>query len=588
MSKIVRIGTMVKVRNNLEELRDDYHRINGIFVDETMLEQCGKEFKVNESYWSNDLGQNIIRLDGVPYYSWNLDMFEEVNDIDMIDVNRICSRCNSEVEEGQELVYLERYEKWVCQDCLDTYYVQCADCGDYISRDVATLINNDYYVCDDCYSNGYYFRCDDCGNRFSEEYINHSQDRWGDDVDYCNDCYNHHDAEDLICGYHNYPRDFKEKLASGETKAPRLYGTELEMENDYVDSECVHYLKDHFDAILAHDGSLESAGAMEWVDDPRSIKNIYEVAEEKRKAFELLVKNGYRSHKTSTCGLHIHVTRPYYNEIRKLDPYTEEGRAKITKYKEMEEDTIDRIILVMETFKEELLKFSRRTSTEWCKWLSDVVRTDEGKITSLEFIKKNKHESMGHHRALNLENSKTIEFRIFKGTLNFDTYMASIELVHNIMELCSDLKLPLEKITWSKLTKGQYVRKYVEEKGIKSNKHVVDTSAVDKVWEHIKERKYIKAIKNLKVELNKYYEHYTKRFNDIKDSENWDDIGMIVSRIREYCDNMSRVENSIKSKDYKRAIYQISELRSYSMYFDNTELVELGSRIYDILNNVKM
>jgi hypothetical protein len=594
MSKIVRIGTKVKVKSNLGELRDNCGRVGNLFVNEQMLDKSGIELKVVNSYWDNGRQENRFQLEGydISDYTWNLEMIEEVSENDMVDTDRICSDCGNEIEEGEELIYLKHYNKWVCKDCLENDYIQC-DCGEYYREyDMYSVDNGDFRLCRDCLNdtldNGEIYRCDDCGGYFSEGNLNISEDRYGYEVHYCDNCYNRHRVENLICGYHNYHRAFELKLASGEIKPPFWVGGELEMENDNIDVDCVEWLKDHFDAILSRDGSLETDGAMEWVDDPRSMKNHYEIANEKRQAFEMLKNAGYRSHNTSTCGLHFHVTRPYQEEIDKLDPYNEDDRKKIDILQEKQDRIIDRIILVMETFKNELIKFSRRDSTYWCKWLSDVVTCDNGKITSLDFIKKNKYESMGHHRALNLENHKTIEFRIFKGTLNFDTYMASLELVNNIATLCSNLDLPLEKISWNKLTKGEYVSKYVKEKGIKCNRYVVDTSATDRVFEHIRERKNMRVVNKLKAQLNKYYEHYTKRFNDIKDSEDWENISMVVSRIRDYTDSMKRVDNSIKDKDYRRALYKISEMRSYGMYFDNEELETINRTMFDLLNIVNI
>lgn len=592
--KIVKNGTIVKVKSNLRELQDNYGRVGSLYVNDKMLEQCGKEFKVVASFWDNEHQENRFRLEeySIEDYTWNLEMIEEVSENDMIDTDRICGHCNNGIEEGEELIYLENYGKRVCKDCLESYYTKCS-CGNYIlNHEMYEIDHGDYLLCRDCLhdalDSGEIYRCDDCGEYFSEENIDWHEDRWGDTRGYCDNCWERRRGEELISGYHNYHRDFIKQLASGEVKPPFLIGRELEMENDYIDTPCVEWLKDNFDAILAHDGSLCGYGAMEWVDDPRSMKNHYEVADKMKQAFEMLKNAGYRSHKTNTCGLHFHVSRPYQEEIDKLNQFNEEDRKKIDKLYEMQDTIIDRVLLVMETFKNELIKFSRRTDNEWCKWLSDVVYNDNGTITSLDFIKKNKSECLGHHRALNLENHSTIEFRIFKGTLNFDTYMASLELVNNIMTLCSDLDLPLEKITWNKLTKGEYVSKYVKEKGIKCNKYVVDTSATDKVWERIKERKYIKVINKLKVELNKYYEHYTKRFNDIKDSEDWNNIATVVSRIKEYCDSMKRVDNSIKDKDYRRALYKITELRDYNMYIDNEELETIYRTMGELLNSVEM
>ena len=86
---------------------------------------------------------------------------------------------------------------------------------------------------------------------------------------------------------------------------------------------------------------------------------------------------------------------------------------------------------------------------------------------SLYYIKKNK-ETSTRYMALNLTNYYTIEFRIFRGTLNFDTFMASVELVNNIVTLCSNLDIPVEEITWDRLTETKYAHTYCDMKNIRS------------------------------------------------------------------------------------------------------------------------
>lgn len=63
------------------------------------------------------------------------------------------------------------------------------------------------------------------------------------------------------------------------------------------------------------------------------------------------IKLGYRSHQTSTCGLHVHVSRDGLGET----------------YEE-QEATISRILYFTEAHWNELLKFSRRTEYTMNRW----------------------------------------------------------------------------------------------------------------------------------------------------------------------------------------------------------------------------
>lgn len=581
MRLVIKEGTKVRVksREEIEALLDENNRISGLYFCGDMFNYCGQELKVVNSWWKNNNDGNYFTFEGVEW-TWNLKMIEEVGEENMRDLDRTCADCGNEIEEEEELTYIEEYDRYVCSDCLEHYY-ECDDCGRLVHEDdLHSVDGGNRSVCDSCLDD--YRCCADCG-----EYL-YRDDMYYDDSGeyYCSDCWEN-SARHLISGYHDYHRGFDFHKASDEVKPPRYIGSELEMENDSIDSDCVRYLRDEFDAILAHDGSLDGDGAMEWVDDPRSLKAHYEIADKKREAFNRLVRSGYRSHDTSTCGLHFHVSRPYQEEINALDYYNDEDRKKIEELRDKQEDIINRIILVMETYKEELIRFSRRKDTYWCKWLSDVVTCDNGKITSLDFIKKVKGESIGHHRALNLENRNTIEFRIFKGTLNFDTYMASLELVNNIVELCGDLEFPLEKITWDKLTRGQYVTKYVIENNIHTSRKVVDTSEIDRIWEIVKNKKKVKTINKLIKEFNKYYQVYVTKFENIKDSDNWSLICDTTAKLRDFSGSFGSVIDYKNNNQYDNVLYKMREIVNYNMYLDTDELYAIKNNIKELLREVQ-
>ncbi len=591
MRKIVKEGTKVKVksREEIEQLLDEGHRINGLYIDEDMFNYCGQELKVIDSSWSNTYG-NSIQLEGNSWF-WSLDCFEEIGEENMRDLDRICADCGNEIEEGEELTYIEEYDRYVCSDCLE-YYHECDDCGRLVHEDdLHSVDNGNRSVCDSCLDDYQY--CGDCGEYYYRDDMYYDEDS---DEYYCEDCWENN-GNHLICGYHQYDRDFEFYKGQDEIEPPYYIGRELEMENDEIDVDCVRYIKDELNGITSRDGSLSGRGAMEWVDHPRSMKNHYEIADKIEGIFKRLVDSGYRSNDTSTCGLHFHVSRPYQAEIDRISKemwsYSDDSEEfkKLQKEKneleDKQEDIINRIILILESFKEEFIKFSRRKDTYWCQWLSDVVTCDNGKITSLDFIKKVKGESYGHHRALNLENHNTIEFRIFKGTLNFNTYMASLELVNNIVALCSDLKLPVEKITWEKLTKGEYVSKYVQEREIVCTHRVVDTSEIDRIWEIVKNKRKGKVAKKVYNLLTKYYNEYVNKFNEVKDSEKWALICDITSKLREHSNNMERVLEYKNNNEYNSMFSKVQEMVDYYMYFDTDTLKAIRTSIRELLKEVR-
>ncbi len=52
--------------------------------------------------------------------------------------------------------------------------------------------------------------------------------------------------------------------------------------------------------------------------------------------------------------------------------------------------------------------------------------------------------------AVNLQNYNTIEFRMFRGTLRYDTFIATLQLVDEICRLTVSMDdYDLEKLSWS-------------------------------------------------------------------------------------------------------------------------------------------
>lgn len=57
---------------------------------------------------------------------------------------------------------------------------------------------------------------------------------------------------------------------------------------------------------------------------------------------------------------------------------------------------------------------------------------------------------MGRYVAVNLENDDTIEFRLFRGTLRYKTFIATLQLVDEICFYAINLSdKEIEEITWS-------------------------------------------------------------------------------------------------------------------------------------------
>ena len=176
---------------------------------------------------------------------------------------------------------------------------------------------------------------------------------------------------------------------------------------------------------IKSDGSLDDG--MELVTYPMSLDYHKTFCWESimKKAISL----GYRSHQTSTCGLHIHVNRDCLGETH-----------------EEQDEVISRILYFIEHHWNEMLKFSRRTEYSMNRWAARYGFEKTGR----EILDKAKKGGNGRYAAVNLMNYATIEFRLFRGTLKYNTLIAALELVNEICDLAIHLTDDgIAKMSWS-------------------------------------------------------------------------------------------------------------------------------------------
>lgn len=94
--------------------------------------------------------------------------------------------------------WLPRYDRYVCDDCIDRDYHWCNDCRSYIHEDDCTYLESEgRYVCDECLTK-YYEKCSECGEWVHKANIHEVVDPDTGEVKfYCNDCnYANSDKDD--------------------------------------------------------------------------------------------------------------------------------------------------------------------------------------------------------------------------------------------------------------------------------------------------------------------------------------------------------------------------------------------------------
>lgn len=349
-----------------------------------------------------------------------------------------CSHCGSFIDTDD---YEEFNGEILCSDCLDNYTTVCDCCGARIWSEDAE--GDDYTsLCRQCYDY-HYTRCEEC------DALIHNDDAYEyDDSYFCHECYQRIRKNAAI---HEY--GFKsEPIFYGDSN--RYFGVELEIDGAGKDDEYAEELLDIANMREEHiyiktDGSLDDG--MEIVSHPMSIEYHKDFCWED--IMHHAVRLGYRSHQTSTCGLHIHVNRESLGTDR-----------------EEQDEVISRILYFVEHHWNELLKFSRRSEYAMNRWAARYGYENSPKAI-MDKAKKN----YGRYVAVNLCNYHTIEFRLFRGTLKYNTLIATLELVNQICELAvltNDEEIA--KLSWSEFVAGitepeliQYLKErqlYINEK----------------------------------------------------------------------------------------------------------------------------
>ena len=355
----------------------------------------------------------------------------------------ICSHCGAIIEDGEDFETING--QVICSDCVEMYTSTCDRCG-------ATIWNDDAYgddftiLCASCYHN-HYVRCCCC------DALLHEDDAYSIDGDsYCSECYR--DEVDKNRSIHDY--SFKPEPVFYGDDSSRYFGVELEIDGAGKDSDNADELlaianKDAEHIYVKGDGSLDDG--LEIVTHPMTLNYHKDFCWQE--IMTKAISMGYRSHQTSTCGLHVHVNRSCFGDNQ-----------------EEQELVISHVLFFVEKHWAELLKFSRRSEYSVNRWAGRYGYEKTGK----EILDKAKKGNNGRYAAVNLMNWATIEFRLFRGTLKYNTLIASLELVNAICDIAMNMtEDEIEKLSWSDfvstLTESELVN-YLKERKLYVNENI--------------------------------------------------------------------------------------------------------------------
>lgn len=215
-----------------------------------------------------------------------------------------------------------------------------------------------------------------------------------------------------------------------------------------------------------------------------------------REMFEYLDKEGYKGHDCKTAGLHIHANRNYL------------GKSRIS-----QELVISKILYILEKFNDEICVIARRDN-EYSEFVGS--KKEENSLVELY----GKYKDHGKRAALNLQHKDTIEFRMFKSTLKYETFILTLEFVKDIIDYAKSASIEeIELIKWADLMKlfSPALRNYYTER---YNKQYTKTMNEDETLLKRQISNIKKAILNcknymMKTKLQQEYDELRRQYNKI-------------------------------------------------------------------------
>ena len=379
----------------------------------------------------------------------------------------VCNLCNMECSTSDNNLnevfsYVENKLVEMCTECVNfnDKVIWC----EYHNRLELTsgdfeLVQSLGYVCREAIeTSGEYSYCESCGKLYRTDSLAYDEDD-DDECDglLCNRCLS--SRAKIIKSYHDSHNNMRKFFyADNESKDDDdvlEFGFELEVENDGDSSNNIVAKKvrkalPKWFVNFEHDGSLDDG--FEMISEVTTIEYMYSIEDELRYALDILTENYFKSHDTRTCGLHIHINKAKLGENNAVR---------------------NRLIILTEYFKDEMIKFSRRKHEQIDEWSRFYTRMNKDNF-DIEDCKSSitDYDNDTKYMVWNRQNSETLECRAFKGTLKFETLMATFELIQNMVYFAKNNKITTESLKDLRFEQvatckyDKYVSKYLVERGL--------------------------------------------------------------------------------------------------------------------------
>lgn len=352
--------------------------------------------------------------------------------------------------------YVQTSDNKIHINTSDTYWKHCAKCGRIIFPEEEQLTCRNETVCKKCIPEVEIKECYICNEKYfswrlrnivlTDEMRNYFKTD-SQRISICNDCYDDEFVDCSICGkrelkalgkecdcrdhrilYYSYKPRKAKLLSLNKTRKNTLFiGFENECECSGGDSracddceycrgddeceDCEHYSDDDSKSVypeilvdkLGHnvyckeDGSLENG--FEIVTEPMTYSYILANRKNFDDAFKEVTKNGAYSYSSETTGFHIHLSKDAFKNDEHLLNFAS-------------------VIYADEKFSSAI---AQRPGNSYCYYLSN------NEMKRMKEVIKETIRGGDRYRAVNFSNSNTVEVRIYKGNLSFDSCLTYIQ-----------------------------------------------------------------------------------------------------------------------------------------------------------------
>ena len=433
----------------------------------------------NCAYYAEHIDKYIALLNDEVFNFQNTDLSklseEQLELLEKVDYIHKCDNCG-EYFYMDNLVETEEGD-FFCEDCVADRTFICDYCG--CRHTLNGVENENFIVLND---RGY---ADEtwCRSCVSENATKCSDDNWyrtnslqevhrdNDDYyntfyetgDYCNDNCRYYDNEDewwtMGCWddahdmpyYYSNQRDWEEECETIEEDELyvqsyshtfddlRLYGMytsvdffkgigfelEIARKNNEVNEK--YFLKALTPLadkrlVLKRDSSIDNdyGSGIEIVSYPHTFEEFWKNADRWSEIQKLAKQFNYVSHDANkadvSCGLHFHISRTVFGD---------NDRTR--------KENIAKVMYFFDKFYDDIIKFSRRKKSDATSWANKYgITSYSGALSTFERYNCGEHGD--RYKAVNITNRTTVEYRIMRGTLIPETFLASADFVMTISQ----------------------------------------------------------------------------------------------------------------------------------------------------------